>query len=358
MNRLYHFIAGLILLLAPLTWCWAGEPWAIMTGQSVVEVRAGLRHIYQRLGRKDLVAALDSAAVTNLVTGNLKGLDLNRPLGCVVLPNQSGVGSVITFIPMTGEQAFLEFLGRHLLTVSTDNLGKPSITVPFLGTIYIRFDQQYAWFAFSADDLAGPLPDIAKIISARHREVQLAATIYLDRLPTDQRQVWLQRGQQGLDWLLKGSPQTSGQLTETLGLQVGGLLMKRLSEDAKEVTVLATADRKSDQLWAKILVTPRPDVPWVAKVQQLAANPVRYEVPASLWAKVRGKSDEVAERAAQSAFKKGESDKLVLTMKGGEQLELKAELSGAMLAYHAALEQGKSKPTLKERMRERRRSKP
>lgn len=353
-----RFVFVMLSLLASLNGLQAGEPWAIMTGQSVVEVRAGLRHIYQRLGRKELVAALDSAAVTDLVTGNLKGLDLNRPLGCVVLPNRSGVGSVITFIPMTGEQAFLDFLSRHLLAVNTDSQGKPSINVPLLGTLHIRFDQQNAWFSFSADDLAGTLPDIAKIIPAKHRDVQLAATIYLDRLPTDQRHDWLQRGQQGLDWLIKGSPQTSGQLTETLGLPIAGLLMKRLSEDAREVTVLATADRKSDQLWGKILITPRPNVPWLTQVQQRAANPIRYEVPARLWAKVRGKSDETAERAAQSAFKKGESNKLVLTMKGGEELELKAELSGAMLAYHAALDQGESKPTIRERIRERRRSKP
>src|SRR5258708_1115377 len=65
MNRIYRFVAGFILLLTHDCWSWAQEPWAIATGQSVVEVRAGLRHIYQRLGRKDLVAALDSAAVTN-----------------------------------------------------------------------------------------------------------------------------------------------------------------------------------------------------------------------------------------------------------------------------------------------------
>src|SRR5260221_13090291 len=94
-----RFVFVLLSFLGSLNWLQAGEPWAIMTGQSVVEIRTGLRHIYQRLGRKDLVAALDSAAVTDLVTGNLKGLDLYRPLGCVVLPNQSGVGSVITFIP-------------------------------------------------------------------------------------------------------------------------------------------------------------------------------------------------------------------------------------------------------------------
>lgn len=353
--RCLLIVASLFGLLTNIP---AQEPWAVMTGQSVVEVRAGLRHIYSRMGRKDLVAALDSAAVTDLVSGNLKGLDLTRPLGCVIVPNQSGLGSAITFIPISsGEQAFLDFLRRHLLTVTIDANGKPSVTIPLVGTVHLRFDQNYAWFAFSADDLNGPLPDLSKIIPASHRKVQLAATIYLDRLPTDQRQVWLQRSQQGFEWLLKGSSQGSGQLAETLGLPMAGLLMKRLAEDAKEVTMYVHADRTSDQLWAKILVTPRPNVPWVTQVQQYAANPVRYEVPASLWATLRGKSEETAAKAAQTAFKKGESDKLVLTMKGGDQLELKAELSGAMLAYNAALDQGESKPSLKERIQERRRLK-
>lgn len=353
--RYLLLLTSLFGLLANLS---AQEPWAVMTGQSVVEVRAGLRHIYSRLGRKDLVAALDSAAVADLVSGNLKGLDLARPLGSVVMPNQSGVGSILTFVPISsGEQAFLDFLRRHLLTVNIDSNGKPSVSIPLVGTIHIRFDQNYAWFAFAPEDLNGPLPDLSKIIPASHRKVQLAATIYLERLPTDQRQVWLQRSQQGLEWLLHGSSKGSGQLTETLGLPMAGLLMKRLAEDAKEVTILANADRSSDQLWAKILVTPRPNVPWVTQVQQYAANPVRYEIPASLWATLRGKTEETAARAAQTAFKKGESDKLVLTMKGGDQLELKAELSGAMLAYNAALDQGESKPTLKERIQERRRNK-
>ncbi|HQR08494.1 MAG TPA: hypothetical protein PLN21_16845 [Gemmatales bacterium] len=355
---LFRYLLILVSLFGGLTNTSAQEPWAVMTGQSVVEVRAGLRHIYSRLGRKDLVAALDSAAVTDLVSGNLKGLDLTRPLGCVVVPNQSGLGSAITFIPTSGEQAFLDFLRRHLLTVNIDANGKSSVTMPLVGTVHIRFDQNYAWFAFAAEDLNGPLPDLSKVIPEGHRKVQLAATIYLERLPADQRQVWLSRGQQGLQWLLKGSTQGSGQLAETLGLPMAGLLLKRLSEDAKEVTIYAHADRSSDQLWAKILVTPRPNIPWVTQVQQRAANPIRYEVPASLWATIRGKTDETAAKAAQTAFKKGESDRFTLTLKGGDQLELKAELSGAMLAYHSALDQGESKPSLKERIRERRRNKP
>lgn len=346
-------IIALLLSFSSSLFSLAQEPWAVMTGQSVVEVRAGLRYLYQRLGRKDLVAALDSAAVTNLLSGNLNGLDLHRPVGCLVLPNQQGTGSIITFIPSTGEQTFLEFLRRHLLTVGADEEGKPTVNIPLVGTLHIRFDQQYAWLAFSSNDLARSLPDLRQLIPQSHRTTQLATTIYLDRLPTDQRHQWLLHGQQGLDWLLKGSTQEKGQLTETLGIPMANLLMKRLAQDAKEVTILAHADRKADLLWGKIIVTPRPDVPWLAEVKKLAEQPVRFEVPASLWAKLRGKSEETATKAAQTAFKSGESDKLILAMQGGNQLELKAEMSGAMLAYHAALDQD-GRPAKRLSRRERR----
>src|SRR5688572_28796297 len=93
----------LALLLAPVL-SLAEEPWAVFTGQSVFQVRAGLSHLYKRLDRKELVVALDSAGATNLLTGNLKGLDLHRPIGSFVMPNAAGVGSILTFIPVTDEQ--------------------------------------------------------------------------------------------------------------------------------------------------------------------------------------------------------------------------------------------------------------
>lgn len=325
----------------------------MMTGKSVVEVRSGLRYIYQRLGRKDLVAALDSAAVTNLVTGNLKGLDLTRPLGCVVMPNQSGIGSLLTFVPMTDADAFRGFLGRHGLTISKDTQGNELVSVPLLGTVALRFDQKYAWFAFSAADLQMALPPVATLVPASHREVLLAATIYLERIPVDQRQALQRRVEQGLSWLTGGSTQEKGQLTEVMGLPLAGLLLHRLSQDARELTLLAHVDSRTDHLWTKALVTPRPEAAWMQKLQ--TQPPQRYELPAKWWAKLRGKSDEVAEKSAAIAFKNEGDDKLILTMTGGTQLELKAELSGAMLAYHAALShEGQTEPKRPTR-RERRR---
>ncbi len=137
----------------------AQEPWAIMTGQSVLEIRSGIRHIYERLGRQDLVIELDKSGLNNLLSGNLNGLDLKRPLGCVILPNESGTGVVLAFIPITGEQTFLEFLKRHSVQVDIAKTGKPVVSIPQAGTMHLRFDQNCAWLAYSSSDLDGTLPD-------------------------------------------------------------------------------------------------------------------------------------------------------------------------------------------------------
>jgi hypothetical protein len=313
----------------------AQEPWAVITGKSIMEVRGGLRHIYQRLGRKDLVAALDSAAVTNLLTGNLKGLDINRPVGCVVLPNKQGLGVVLTFVPATDPDKFRGFLSKHLMPVQRTPEGKEQITVPLFGSIALRFDQGYVWFAFQQSDLEQPLPNVKTLLPQVHHETLLAASIYLERMPVDQRQLLQARLQQGMQLLL-GSGQ-KGELTETLGLPMAGLLLNRLGEDARQLTFLAHADTRRDELWAKVVLVPRENVRWLQAVQQMPTQKV--ELPASLWGKLRGKSEEEQNRAREKAFARGEEEKLILTKTRGETLDFKAEMKGSMLVYHAALDQ-------------------
>jgi hypothetical protein len=328
----------------------ASEPWAIATASSVAEARSALRHIYQRLGRKDLVAALDSAAVTNLVSGNLRGLSLHKPVGCMVLPNAQGTGSVLSFIPISTADEFRGFLQRHGLPLENQTENLSVVRIPILGKVYLRFVDQHAWFALNADDLSQPLPDPEKTIPAIHRKTVLASTIYLDRLPVDERKVWVQRGQQGLHWLLNHSS-SIGSLGETITLPVMGVLMHHLAEDARELTLLASVDKGKDLLWAEAIVEPRPTASWQKDLQALA--PKKLDVPAKTWAILRGKAPEVAQRAAESTFTEPNQDQLHLSMTGGDSLHLRAEMSGAMLAYHAALDKDPSQPDRHERHRQR-----
>jgi hypothetical protein len=350
MMMFLRFLFALTLLAVSDVAAYATEPWAIATASSVVEARSALRHIYQRLGRKDLVAALDSAAVTDLVSGNLRGLSLHKPLGCMVLPNAQGTGSVLTFVPISTADEFRGFLQRHGLTVENQAENLSIVRIPILGTVYLRFVDQYAWFALKADDLNQPLPDPEKTIPAIHRKMVLASTIYLERLPADERRVWVQRGQQGLHWLLNRST-SIGSLGEAITLPVMGVLMHHLAEDARELTLLASVDKGKDLLWAEAIVQPRANGSWKSKLQTLDSK--KLDVSGKTWAALRGKPPEVAQKAAEAAFTAPDQDQIHLSMSGGDTLHLRAEMSGAMLAYHAALNKDPSAPDRHERHRQR-----
>ncbi|MFO0815003.1 MAG: hypothetical protein U0796_17410 [Gemmatales bacterium] len=308
---------------------WSQDVWGLFTGKSVMEVRSGLRHVYQRLGRKDLVAALDSAAVTNLVAGNLKGLDLARPLGTILVSNASGTGTLLTFIPTTGDDAFRGFLARHGLTLSKDQQGNEAFQLPLVGTVYLRFTERHAWLAWRPEELAGQLPSVDKLLTTNHQKNLLAMTLYLERMPVEQRQAWQQRAETGLRWLSGSDKPSGGTLVESVGVPAFRMIAKWLSDDARELTLVAHADTRADQLTARALVTPRRTSTFM--------DEKTFEVPAHWWAKLRGKSDEVAASAASKAFGTGSEEKLVLSKKGAETVEYSATLSGKLLAYHAAL---------------------
>jgi hypothetical protein len=357
MNMLYYALA-LVLFSTVTPEARAVEPWAVVSGQSVVEVRSALRHIYQRLGRKDLVAALDSAAVTNLVTGNLKGLGLNRPLGCMVVPNPQGEGVILTFVPMTNEVDFREFLGRHGLRLEPSQEGVMPLQIPIVGRVYLRFEKDYAWFGLSAESLRQPLPIVGQILPPKHQASCLAATIYLERMPEQQRQLWLQRGERGVGWLFQDRRESVASFAEAAGLSLSGLLFHHLATDARELTLQAHVDRKKDLLWVQVEAVPRPHVRWMQEVQARAEKPLVVNIPIQTWAKMLGAQEAAANRAAQ-VFTAPEKEQLKLSVAGGEALSMRAELSGAALAYHAALEKEgipkdkKPRKTRAERRRER-----
>jgi len=328
------------------------KPWAVVTGQSVMEVRAGLRHWYKRLDRKAAVAALDSAGVTNLITGNLRGLDLYRPIGCFVLPGADGLGAIVSFVPVTGEHEFRGFLERHGLSIGAGDQGLFQVQVPLLGTAWLKFDHRHAWFALAADDLRRALPDPAQSVPAVHHKTTLAATIYVERVPAEQREIWARRTEKGLGWLLEGSA-SKGQLGENLLLPVAGGAIRLLASQARTVTLLVNSDTSQDEFWAEAVIDPRPGTPWTEQAKRLQAKPAKLDLDARTWAKIRRVPEDKANLAATTAFTKPASDMIHLSAEGGESIHLKARMSGAVLAYYAALDKDKPPKERKQRKRER-----
>ena len=127
-----------------------------------------------------------------------------------------------------------------------------------------------------------------------------------------------------------------------------------MADQMRTVTLLAHADSKQDDLWAEMVIETRPGTRWEELAKRLQTKPTRVELDARTWAKLRGFPEEKSQIAAQAAFTKPGSESIHLSMEGGDVLHLKAQMSGAVLAYHTALEKDKPPKEKKPRKRDRR----
>lgn len=341
-------IAVLVSFLCLTAPCLAQEPWGIITGKSVMSLRSGLRFVYQQAGRKDLVAALDSAAVTNLIAGNLKGLDLARPLGCIIKPDLLGNATMVTFIPCTDRQLFVGFLERHGLAVSNASQDLYSVQVPLVGKISMTFQHQYAWFGFTDADVTPNQIDTRQMILEQHQTQLLAMSLYFDRIPPQQRERLSTRLSTVMNWMTGSSNASQETMQAQIGKSILQMMLFQLSKDAQEMTVAARVDEKARMIHAQLNIIPRQDTSLARLASsfstpfQYSYAPVRKEIPAE--DKLLSKKQETTQ-----------PDKpLNITLKGGSELLAQVDMHGSLLTPNETDSPRKTRPSrLRERPRRR-----
>lgn len=318
----------------------APEPWGIISSPSVTVARAGVKHYLSRSGKKELVATMDSTALTDLLTGRLQGLELQKPVGGFFVTDIStNTASFIAFVPMTKEEEFLKFLDQHLLKPQPVSANLWEVSVPLLGKTHLRFQHGYAFFAPPAMD-ATPLPDPIKWLPKEHSEQNLTVSLYPDRIPPRVRQNLLQWGQQ----LLLPSGETKPvankekrmQAGQAAGVSLLGGMLSHFSGQTREVHLAVKSDSRADQFLGSMVVVPQPGSSLQAHIEQLQPN--QFAIPASLFASKKDVSEEHATRAKKLAFTKPEQEQVTVQQQGGSQWQGQVRFSGALLQYRDELD--------------------
>lgn len=342
------YLGALVSILCLATTSLAQEPWGIITGKSVMSLRSGLRFVYQQAGRKDLVAALDSAAVTNLIAGNLKGLDLTRPLGCIIKADSLGNATVVTFIPCTDRKLFVGFLERHGLSVTNSSQDMYSVQVPLLGKITMTFQHEYAWFGFTESEVSGNQIDPRQMIPEKHQKQLLAMSLYFDRIPAQQREQLSNRLSTVMNWMTGNSKDSQESLQAQVGKSVLQLMLSQLSRDAREMTASARVDEKACMMYAQLQIQPRDGTP-LANLASRISTPIQYSY--TPFKKEKPAEDKLLSKNADTS----QPDKpLNITLKGGNELLAQVDLHGSMLAPDETDSPRKARPSrLRERPRRR-----
>ncbi|MBL8822317.1 MAG: hypothetical protein JNJ77_06990 [Planctomycetia bacterium] len=341
-------ISVVVSILCLATTSLAQEPWGIITGKSVMSLRSGLRFVYQQAGRKDLVAALDSTAVTNLIAGNLKGLDLARPLGCIIKPDVLGNATVVTFIPCTDRQLFVGFLERHGISVSNASQDLYSVQVPLLGKIAMTFQHQYAWFGFTETEVSGNQIDPRQMIPEQHQKQLLAMSLYFHRIPAQQRVQLSNRLSTVMNWMTGNSKDSQESLQAQVGKSVLQMMLSQLSRDAREMTASARVDEKARMMHAQLNIIPRQDTS-LARLASRISTPFQYSyIP---FKKEKPAEDKLLSKNADTS----QPEKpLNITLKGGSELLAQVDMHGSLLAPDEKDSTRKPRPSrLRERPRRR-----
>lgn len=326
----------------------AQEPWGIISGKSVMSLRSGLRFVYQQAGRKDLVAALDSAALTNLLAGNLKGLDLQRPLGCIIRPDELSNATLVTFIPCTDKQLFVGFLERHGLKVTNGSQDRYSVQVPLLGKISLAFQHQYAWFGFTDADVAGQQIDPGQLIPAEHQKQLMAMSLYFDRIPQPQREHLSSRLSTIMNWMTGNGNASQDSMKTQIGKSVLQMMLFQLSKDAQEMTIVARVDESSRMMHARMLIIPRQETT-LARLTSKITTPLQYSyTPVKKEPLIEDPL--LSKKPAQEIPDKP----LQISLRGGRELLAQVDLHGSLLAPDEKEKPGRARPPrLRERPRRR-----
>jgi hypothetical protein len=165
---------------------------AVVTLRSVDSLRSDIRYLLTLAGQENRAKQLDGLIAALTQGKGFFGIDTKRPIGlATTLPDKPGEPPrAIAFIPITKEEEFLDFLRGVNLEPSKPKGGIYGVDLPTGQTLYLRFANQHA-FASDSDANLAKVPDPATLIPATHKDRLLAATIRLDQIPKEYKQMFL-----------------------------------------------------------------------------------------------------------------------------------------------------------------------
>jgi len=204
----------------------------------------------------------------------LKGLDKTKPLGLVVTL-ENGVPTPTVVVPVTSAKDLLNLLtmvGQGQVGPVTEEGGVMKVGVPNGDSVYVR---EKAGWAYITQEKDVPLPeDPSKSIAGLSKDYDVAARIYLQNVPPDQKKVWTEkfRGFMQMVSAMQQAQAGDNPLAK-LGqnnVQAQTAAIERLLNEADQVTIGWKLDRQAKNTHLDFTVTAVPGSPMDQQMQKMA----------------------------------------------------------------------------------------
>ena len=202
----------------------------------------------------------------------LKGLDKTKPFGLVVTL-ENGVPTPTVLVPVTSAKDLLNLLtmiGQGQVGPVQEEAGVFKVGVPNGDSVYVR---EKAGWAYVTQEKDAALPeDPSKSIAGLSKDYDIAARIYLQNVPPDQKKVWTEKFGQFMQMAAAMQQQAGDNPLAKLGqnnVQAQVAAIERLLNEADQITIGWKLDRQAKNTHLDFTVTAVPGSPMDQQMQKL-----------------------------------------------------------------------------------------
>ncbi len=311
----------LLALIAVMGLCGTADAQA-KNNEPTVELR--VRSVKDLLDKAEYVAGL--AAQEEAIRGvrefvksltvegkGIQGINPDQPFGLTATLTQDVIDSpILVMVPISDQKQFLSMLSEQLgITPEKQDDGTYKADVPLVNALYLRFANDYLYIGRSADDVDLKSIPVPKKFFAKDDDSIASATVHVDRIPEDLRTLLIGQLELAIAEQRKNNADNESP-TEKVVLDwlsehfTDGV--KTLLNDAKQITVRAFIDEKSDELSGELILTSKAGTTLAKNVAGLAG---RKSLPAGVVNVVKDASVKVSGKAGLPDGVKKDLDKVV-----------------------------------------------
>jgi hypothetical protein len=234
---------------------------ATVTVRSLDAVMEDAKYVLEMAGQGETAKQLDGIIAAFTGGKGFQGIDMKRPLGFYVdMPKDGAIEPpVVFFVPTTKNADLIDLLKALNIPVGEPMKGIHLVDLPNGQSLFLKFDNEYAYFTNQKDRLEAKLPNPAGFINAQHRSALLVAAVRFDAIPQEEKKKFLQQ----LDGMLKQGQERKPDESEATyqgrlaGMAFAKAVVTTLVEDAKDLTLALNIDKTKHIIDVDVALTPK-----------------------------------------------------------------------------------------------------
>jgi hypothetical protein len=217
-----------------------------------------------------------------MLTGGkgLAGIDTKKPLGLYVgVPTEAGAKPpVVTFLPVTKKDDFLDLLKNLGVGVSEPEKEIYTLSMQNGTTFYVRFANNHAYGSDNSEHLQGKLPDPAKFLPPDSKTHLVAASLRLGQLPKKMKQDLLDQIAAGVEAEKnKEQNEKPGEREARLfGMKIAHESIVALIRDGEDLSLGLDINPKTEKIALDLSLTAAPNSSLADSAKKLGATRSRF----------------------------------------------------------------------------------